>query len=359
MLPTPHRIVFALPPFSFLPERLKDWLGQQGILKIHFILLVILYLAVFGAGFAEQTLVIPQGIGILENPPFLAHLISGALSVCLPFAIATRVAALSDTPEDKNVIETFISMVQESRIKLALFNVGILIGLFSLAYTVAMSAAPRIDIYDAVTHPFTFSLYLVLRCYLYLFCYPLLFGGSIVLVYYLFRALRSDTTPYLPFHHDETGGLRKYFLAVDRPVYVIQSLTVLIALMNYIGWGGMFRVPLILTVTAPLLVTAFALLLLWDFNRLLSYKKKQEIRAIRLQEMELYPAAKQLASLDPREALDILERIEAMERLIETIKKGRQGGWQKYVINIGVVAVTQLSKPVGTILASRLLGSST
>lgn len=335
-----------------------EWLARRGILSIHFLILALLYVVFFLAAAIERTFLIRGGIGVLENPPFLSHLVGGAVSVCLPYVIANRTAGLATTHEDREVITLFTGMISRSKTKLALFYSGSMIGLFALAYTVSMSLQPKVNIYDAVTHPLSFSSYFLIRCYEYLVCYPFMLAGGFVLVHYLFRALRSTNIPFRPFHFDESGGFRKYYLAVDRPVYVIQSLTVLVAVMNYIGWGGLLRVPMILAIAAPSVVTAFALLLLYSFNRVVELKKREEIRQIRQQEMTLYPAAKDLASLGAKESLEFVERLEAMERLVAMVKKGKQGGWQKYLLNGGLVIVTQLAKPVGEMLTAKLLGGA-
>ena len=78
-----------------------------------------------------------------------------------------------------------------------------------------------------------------------------------------------------------------------------------------------------------MLATVFALMLWYEFNRVVAEKRDEAVREIRNQQMQLYPAAKALAALAPRECLDLLERIDAMERLIDVIRKRRPGGWQK------------------------------
>ncbi len=330
---------------------------MRSVPKLHLTTLAVLYGLLAAGAALEGTLFIRGGIGIVQNPPFLAHLFCGALAIYLPSLIARRIDRALESREDDRLVTQFRARIERSKLKHALFQVALLVGLISLAYTVTLSAQPTIDIYDSVQHRRTFLLYLLIRTYLYLFAYPAMVSWSLLLVYALFRSLRSDVVPYLPFHHDDVGGLRRFFVAVDRPVYAIQSAAVLVAVANIAGWGGMLRAPLVLSIAAPMLATVFALMLWYEFNRVVAEKRDEAVREIRNQQMQLYPAAKALAALAPRECLDLLERIDAMERLIDVIRKRRPGGWQKYVANIAVVAVTQLAKPVGALLAARLFGS--
>lgn len=355
MLTVAHRIQFALFPTRILPRWVKRFVAKYGLIRTHFAILLLLYSLVFLSAAAERTFYIPQGIGILQNPPFLAQLIASSFSIYIPYIMTKRIASAFSTSADKVLLPRFVGALRRSKAKTALFNVAVLFGLAALAYTVVLSASYKENIYDAVRHKVTFSSYFLLRCYQYGFCYPAMVVGCVVLVHYLFAFLRTETVPYQPFHYDETGGLQKYFEAVDRPVYIVQSLAVLIAVMNYWGWGGMKFVPLLQSIAVPVLVTALAFLLIYRFNRLLGYKKDQEIRTIRLQEMELYLTAKELARLSPQEHSELLDRIEGMERLVAIIKARRQRGWQKYIINLGIVVITQLTKPVAAGIAAQFL----
>jgi hypothetical protein len=351
------RILLALPPLSSIPRRTRAWVIRPSVLTLHAVILTVLYLLFFIAAAIEGTFLIPNGIGVFENPPFFGHVSGGVASVCLPYAMAKRVGAVGTTEADRKVLRSFANRVQNSKLKLATFHSAFLVGLFALAYTVSMSLQPGVDIYDAVSHPLTFSSYLLVRCYLYLIAYPFMLAGSFILIYYLFLTLQSSNITYRPFHFDGRGGFGKYYLAVDRPVYAIQSLTVLVAVMNFIGWGGIARAPILLSIGAPIVVTAFALLLLIAFNRIVVNKRREVIRELRQQQMNLYPAVKDLSSVGAKEALEFVERIEAMERLVAMIKKKRQGGWEKYFINLCVIVLTRVAEPIGALLSARILES--
>lgn len=351
---TTLQVLLNLPPILGLSDSGKARLRRTGFLNVHFIIVGGLYSIVLLAAAIEGTLLISGGIGILQNPPFLAHLIGGVLSAFLPYIISKRIINIAVSPEDEKIVLVFMANLRAGKAKQVFFNLAFLVGVVSLAYTVSMSLTPHIKIFDAITYPITFTAYFLLRVYLYLVCYPLMIAGSITLVYYLFGALRTDVAEYSPFHYDEAGGLRKYFLAVDRPVYTIQSLAVLVALMNYLGWRGLQKVPVMLALAVPVIATLFAFFLLYRFYSMLSFKRRREIQAIRTQEMLLYPGPKTFASLPPRECLELLERIAALERLIETIKKARPRGWQKYLFNLVLATVTKFAAPLGASLVARL-----
>jgi hypothetical protein len=355
----PRHLVLELPPFSFLPKRLSLWLARRNLALLHFLILATLYGALAAVASFEQTTFIKTGIGILQNPPFFAHLLLGASSVPLVLILASRVLRIPKDDEETSVIGAFLSRVRESRSKVALFGIAFLIGLFALAYTLVLSAyyrTAKINIYDSISHPLTFTAYLVVRAYLYLFCYPMVFASAPTITYSLFGELKRAAIPYRPFHYDEMGGLRKYFVAVDRPVYALQSFAVIIALMNYLGWGGMLPVPKILAIAAPVIVTILAIFLFYHFNAVLVSKKQEEIRTIRAQQMELYSSARGLAALKGKECLELLERIEATERLIDSIKRGNSKDLQKYFLNMGILIVTQVAKPFGEMIVQKFFG---
>ena len=354
MVATARDLLHALPPFAMIPARCAGIFTRGRLIVIHFAILGSLYGVVFIAAVREHVIYLPTGEGIFQNPPFLAHLICGACSIWLPLAVAERIANITDSALDDAILVEFVRLLQISKTKAALFSVGFLIGLASLADTVAMSAAPTIDIYDSVHHPLTFLSYLFVRTYLYLVCYPFMICSTIVTVYYLFRALRSSTAAYQPFHDDEMGGFQKYFQAVDRPVYLLQCLTVLVGAMNYLGWGGMLKVPLIFSIAAPVIVSGLAFILLFEFQNLLKFKRNQEIRAIRRQQTDLYLEAKRLASGSPAEGLELLKRIEVLDALVEAIRRGRPGGWGKYLLNIAAFIASQIAKPLASLIANHL-----
>lgn len=330
----PQSIALRLPPFSYLHGAYQRWLARRNIIALHFLILGVLYGLFAVAVSIEHTIFISGGIGILQNPPFFVHLLCCACSVPLISIFAARIIALSKTEEEVAVINFFLSLMRKNKIKNALFGLAFIVGLFALAYTVLLSASYRIKIYDSTAYPLTFSTYLLVRTYAYLFCYPLVFASAPVITYHLFRGLKKTSVPYRPFHYDEMGGLRKYFVAVDRPVYAVQSFAVLIALVNYFGWGGMKLVPVILTIAAPIIVTLLAVFLFVHFRKVLAFKKREEIEIICQQRMELYFTARNLASLDSKVCLELLQRIEAAERLIESIRKDNRNDLKKYFFNI-------------------------
>jgi len=349
-----RQLVLALPPLSLIPVSLSHVVTPERCIALHFIILGVSYSLVLLAGQFEHVVHISAGIGIVQNPPFLAHIICGAASVGLPIAIAKRIAATQRTRPDEVIVAEFLDKLDRSRTKTALYSLAFIIGLAALVNTVVLSITSKVDIYDSVQHPLTFVSYFFLRTYLFLLAYPFMIVGTVASVFYLFRILRNSVAIYQPFHEDETGGFRKYFYAVDRPVYLVQTLTVLVSVMNYWGWGGMALVPVIFSIAAPAIVSGFAFLLLFDFHKLLTLKKKEEIFAIRRQQMDLYPEAKRLSSISPTKSFDILKRIEAMNVLIDTIRKGREGGWGKYVVNVLAVIIGQLVKPLAAGIVSRL-----
>ena len=329
---------------------------RKGLLKVHFTIIGILYGVLAIAASIEQTIFIKNGIGILQNPPFFVHLLCGACSIPLVLMLVSRIVRLPETDEESSVILEFLSSLKRNKLKAALFNLAFLAGLFALAYNIVLSSSYRVNIYDSIIHPLTFSAYSIVRAYLYLACYPFVFSATPTITYYLFRTVKKAPIQYRPFHYDEMGGLRKYFVAVDRPVYVVQSFAVLIALMNYLGWGGMLLVPMILTIAAPTIVTLLAIFLFAHFHAVLTSKKREEVQAIRMQQMELYCSARSLATLSSKDCLDLLERIEATERLVESVKKRNRNDLGKYFVNMTVLLATQILKPAGELIAQKFLG---
>ncbi|MEJ2030149.1 MAG: hypothetical protein P8X66_09855, partial [Maritimibacter sp.] len=116
----------------------------------------------------------------------------------------------------------------------------------------------HVNIYDSVDNVPTFSIYSIIRIYQYLICYPSVVSAGLVLPWLTFLVLRRISIGYLPFSVDGIGGLKKYLQIFDRPVFAVQSLTVAIALANYIGWGGFKPVSTLIAVGAPMVVTVLA-----------------------------------------------------------------------------------------------------
>jgi hypothetical protein len=343
----------ALPPFSLLPQRLRERIIARRVVLLHFVALSCFYGVVLAVAAYEGVVYIHSGTGIIQNPPFLAHVVCAVSSIWLPIAILTRIARTADSAVADTVLATFLRFVEVSKTKVVLFAVAVLVGLASLAYTIYLSLYPTENIYDSIQHPLTFLMYLLLRIYLYLICYPFMISGCVINTYYLFRALRSSSVVYRPFHEDEMGGLRKYLRAVDSPVYLVQCLTVLVGATNYLGWGGMFAVPIMFSIAAPAVVTGFAFILFFDFHALLSSKKEKEVQAVRQQQMELYEEAKRLDPHSP-ERLELLRRIETMDAVVDAIRKGRENGWKKYLLNMIVAVIGQLGKPLIAYLTSHI-----
>lgn len=355
---TPSKeILLALPPFSYVEKELLGKIKRIGPIRLHFLALGLLYCAFFGAAALEGALVIGGGVGVLQNPPFFIHLVSGLGSVPLVLLLIKRIERIPGNAEDEQVIQRFNALVTLSKTKNAAYAVAALVGVVALAYNINLSISYQVDIYDSLRYPLTFVAYQFVRAYLYLFAYPLVFAATPVVVFYLFRAVRKTSIRYRPFHHDDTGGLRKYFEAVDRPVYAVQSLAVMIALMNYIGWGALTFVPSVLAVAAPLVVTLMAALLFIHFKRTAAAKRQDEIEAIRGQQMAFYEMTGNLAALEGKECLELLERIEATERLVAAVKKEGGGGLAKYIVNLSLLAAPYIVGPFGELLARRLMES--
>lgn len=356
----PQDVLLRLPPFSYACGRCRRVLVRRSIVNIHIGLLLALYAILFSMAYIEKAVRIDNGIGIVENPPFFIHLLCGVCSIPIVLILAKRVISIPES-HDEDAVPTFLSLIRKSKAKNAIWSVTFLIGLLSLAYTVSLSAYYKyysINIYDSVAYPLTFAAYFLIRTYLYLVCYPFVFAAAPAITFSLFRALNKSSVSFRPFHHDEMGGLRKYFLAVDRPIYAVQSFAVLIALMNYIGWGGFEIVPLLLAIGAPIIVTLLAIFLVVHFRGVLAYKRQKEIQALCQQQMEFYSATRSMVSLGSKDCLELLEKIEATERILEIMKRSKRGGFGKYLINIGVLITPHLIKPIGEMLATKLLGSA-
>jgi hypothetical protein len=307
--------------------------------------------------FYEGAIFVRNGIGVVQNPPFFIHLIAGFASIPLVHILFARVLALRREPHGPSSITEFVRRLRGSRASIALYSMASLVGLAVFAYNIVLGFAYEITIYDSPEFPFTFASYQVIRGYLYLFCYPLVFTAPPVVAFYLFRSLRREDIQYQPFHIDGLGGMRKYFEAVDRPIYAVQSVAVLIALMNYIGWGRMEFAPLALAISAPILVTLLGVHLFVHFHRVVASKRRREMQKIRDQQMLLYEAVGSLAELKSRDCLDLLDKLEATERLATLVSKTSRRGLQKYFFNLMVLAAPYVLRPLGQALVERFMDS--
>src|SRR5215203_4320558 len=355
-LKRPQSIVLRLPPFQYLCTPSRRLLARKSIVAAHLLVVGVLYVALLVVALDEKAIRISHGIGILQNPPFFVHVLCGLCSIPLILLLAKRVLAIPEL-RGENVIPLFLSLLRKNKTKNAIWSMAFILGLFSFSYTVSLSIFYKhhqINIYDSIAYPLTFTTYLIIRAYLYLVCYPFLFAAAPAITFLLFRSLNKSNVTYQPFHCDQMGGLRKYFQAVDRPIYALQSFAVLIALMNYVGWGGRMLVPLLLAIAAPIIVTLLAVFLFAHFRQVLTSKRDKEIQVICQQQMEFYLIVRNTASLDSKERLELLEKIEATERLLDLIKKSRQGGLGKYFVNVAVLIAPPLLKPIGEILVLKV-----
>ena len=337
------QILSALLPFFISDNTAKNLSRNWNLIWVHFIIFLTLYLIFFIAAYFEQTIYLDEGIGIIQNPPFFAHLIAGMVSIPIFKYLIYKVSFLQR--KDKfSVMKKFLKKLNQNLFKRALFFTLFTIGVIALASTVVLSGSylkDGVQIYDSIQYPFSFSSYFVIRVYLYLFCYPLLIASTLVIISFLFISLKESKEPFIPFHLDKMGGLRKYFEAVDKPVYAIQSITVFIALMNYIGWGGMELVPLIMFSILPSLVTILALLLFGFFNEILNTKRKKVIEVIREKQMKWFKEI-ELSGQEDLNYVKLIEEIEATERLLEILNKRYNPKILKYFLNLLTLLIPKL-----------------
>jgi hypothetical protein len=322
-----------LPLLTPLPLPHTTRIAARRAIEWHFFATGALYAVFLFLALANGTVWRRSGIGVLQNPPFFAHLAATVVSIPMVVLLVNRVGShLRATPRRSRV---FLALLEKSRLKRALYGLVSLVGLLSLAASVVMAATFQVDVYDAATlHPTTFAAYTVIRAYQYLICYPLLVASPIVLTALFFRTLQKCGLSYLPFAKDGAGGLRKYLRTVDRPVYAIQVMATLIAGANYLGWGGMKPVPVALALGALLAITVIGVMLhalFWLFARDL---QRREISQIRDRQGRLYS---QIRSEGRKRLVDhkaLIEEIEAGDRLVEIIRKRRHLGWLKYPANV-------------------------
>lgn len=335
-------ILGSLPPICYFPERIRARMETRSILAIHLAIVASLYSIFFIVAFFEGTLLIDGGIGVIQNEPFFIHFVSAILSIPIVLIMAKRVSQLSNEIETAPIIVTVLDALQDSRFKNFLYWSAALVGLFAFAYNIVLSISYQIDIYDSVRHFPSFITYLPIRIYLYIFCYPFIVVTPVVVVIYLFKSLHASALRYRPFHPDGLGGLRPFLVAVDRPVYAVQSIAVLIAVMNYLGWGGLELVPTVLAMAAPVLVTLLAFLLFFLFYRALSDKKKHELHKLHQEQTALYERLSNPSQEREKGMSDLIGEIEATERLVVLINRRRGKYWIKYFINLTPILLSQI-----------------
>ncbi|WP_414832728.1 hypothetical protein [Afifella sp. YEN Y35] len=315
----------AFPGFKPHPKRLVD---------AHLAIVVTLYAIFLAIAFAEGMIWNDTGIGILENPPFFAHFLVTTASVPLVAAIARRATLSFDEIIDQpNAQEIFLSVLGESRFAWFIYGVTVLVGIIALAASIVMAASFVVDVYDSTSNFPTFLAYTLVRFYQYLICYPLLVATPAVLAILYFVALRRTNVRYEPFDPDYSGGLKKYLRVFDRPFFIIQSLTVLIAVANYLGWGQFGIVPTVLAVGAPTVATSLAVTLYLSFHRLARALRDRELLRIGVYQNDLYRHLLVPPDERSRPAKELIDEIEANERLAVLIRERRNWGWVKYALN--------------------------
>lgn len=333
-------LLSAVLPFS-VPKKLKRLLTHRlNVIYFHFITISSLYLVFFISTYFGKVFYIPNGIGVIQNPPFFAHLIAGTVSIPIIWYLIKNLSVLKKN-DDFLIVERLLELLETSFLKKACFYLLTFIGLVAIAFTIVLSASyfqNEIRIYDSIENPFSFATYLFIRAYLYLFCYPLIISSVALIIYFLFASIQTSDMPYTPFHKDNLGGFGKYLAAVDKPVYVIQTLAVLVALLNYFGWGGLKLVPLILLTTIPILVTCFAFILYGFFYKVLKIKKNKIIEVIRNKQQKLFKKIENPEKGNSGSA-QIVEELEASERLIEMINKNRNTKMIKYILNLATLLI--------------------
>lgn len=330
-------VLLAFPPLSLLPESFHAFLKRRSLTRLHFVAMTVLYTLFLAVAAVDGTLWIHGGIGVTQNEPFLAHLLAGALSIPLALMFIDRLCGLGGTTEEEELAEDVVSAIQSSRLRQLLFALFFSLGLFALSYTFVMSFSTTVDIYDSGIHPWTLASYVPIRLYLYLFAYPLVFSVALTSSFFLYHGLSNHPIPYVPFHPDGTGGLRRYLLVVDRPVYGVQSIAVVIALMNYLGWGGMKPVPAVLSLLVAGILTAFAVVVFIHFYRVVARKKRTEVERIHAYRVSIYEQIRDLAADDRGRITELVEELDSTERLLAILSRNRLRGVGKYVLNAGVL----------------------
>lgn len=352
-----RRILLSLPPICYFPERARAAATTRLILAIHFTILASFYSLFFFVALLEGTLIIAEGIGVLQNEPFFIHFVAAMLSVPIISIMAKRVSNLSSQAEAAPIISALLDALEDSKFGRFLYWSAALVGLLALAYTIVMSVSDEIDIYDSVRHLFSFATYFLIRIYLYFFCYPFIVVSPVLVVIYLFKSLHASSIPYRPFHPDGLGGLRPFLVAVDRPIYAVQTIAVLIAIMNYLGWGGLEFVPSILAIAAPLLVTILAVLLFSLFYKTLADKKQREVHKLQYQQSALYEKLNSPSQTIEEDMSSLVGEIEAMARLMDLIRRRKGKYWIKYALNLTPVLLPQIPKFIKLPVIIRIIES--
>ena len=87
---------------------------MRSVPKLHLTTLAVLYGLLAAGAALEGTLFIRGGIGIVQNPPFLAHLFCGALAIYLPSLIARRIDRALESREDDQLVTDLRARISEA-----------------------------------------------------------------------------------------------------------------------------------------------------------------------------------------------------------------------------------------------------
>lgn len=349
-------VLSLLPPFrAFSGARFLC----SKLIAAHTVVMSVLYGSFIILAVATRMIWNEKGIGVIENPPFFAHLLATSASIPILVIVVRRLVSDSSTMDGLALQDKFIAVLGRSKLAWFLYGISVLVGGIALAASIVMANTFTIDVYDATNHVPTFVSYSAIRGYQYLICYPLLVAGPVTLAILYFLALRKTEFRYKPFDPDETGGLRRHLQVFDRPLYAVQTLTVLIALANYLGWGTMQIVPLILAIGAPTIVTGLAFALYFSFSRLEQSFRDRELSKIGEYQNFIYRQLLTDESERSKSARELIDELEANERLVALIRKRGSYGWVKYVVNYGVVLIPQvLDQKILTNLLSQFVAQS-
>lgn len=327
-----ERLLRAFPILLALPGR---WLNPRMVLSIHLVLVALLYGSFLVAAIRGNQLWIANGIGVFENPPFFAHLVATVLAVPFLLLLVRRlIRALQQSPAHAQ--SEFWSTLENTQLVRAVSFLACFLGLVSLAGSLVMASRFQVNIYDSVENVPTFSIYSIIRIYQYLVCYPSIVAAGLVLPWLTFLALRRSSIGYLPFAVDGIGDLKKYLKIFDGPVFAVQTLAVVIALANYVGWGGFKPVSTLVAVGVPLVVTGLAAVLYFSFVTLVRTQREVELQKIVSRQNHLYAAMLNRAGDPDVEPKEIAEELEASVRLYELVRSTRNYGWIKYLTNLSI-----------------------
>ena len=190
--------------------------------------------------------------------------------------------------------------------------------------------------------PVSWLAYFVLRAYQYLVCYPAMAAVAGTLPIILFRSIRSANIPYLPFELDGIGGLRKYLNVYDTPIFAIQSLSVLVALANYFGWGGFTAVSTSISVGVPIFIGILAIVLYVNFFRLVKLQRTDELQRLVRKQTALYNEIMSISNTSKRNPKEITDELEASLRISKLVRHSSSYQWIKYIINIIIAIAPKL-----------------